>query len=126
MAYPFLRHHHGGCSRRPAPGARLSPPRRGGGPGVNRCPRCRWRRPAASHLASGLVASFDPPRTWEKEGMTGHQVSRGSKMSSGLTAAHDLTSSAHEKVRCAARQELPELFDALALDGGFKAHRLGE
>jgi hypothetical protein len=32
----------------------------------------------------------------------------------------------HRVVRCAARQELPELFDALAMDGGFKAHRLGE
>src|SRR5580658_334133 len=32
----------------------------------------------------------------------------------------------HRVVRCAVRQELPELFDALAVDGGFRAHRLGE
>jgi hypothetical protein len=32
----------------------------------------------------------------------------------------------HRVVRCAARQELPELFDALALESGFEAHRLDE
>jgi hypothetical protein len=32
----------------------------------------------------------------------------------------------HRVVRCAVRQELPELFDALAVDSGFQAHRLGE
>ncbi len=32
----------------------------------------------------------------------------------------------HRVVRCAARRELPELFDALALESGFEAHRLDE
>ena len=32
----------------------------------------------------------------------------------------------HRVVRCAARQELPELFDALALESGLQAHRLDE
>jgi hypothetical protein len=32
----------------------------------------------------------------------------------------------HRVVRCAVRQDLPELFDALAVDTGFQAHRLAE